>query len=84
MAFADLTSAMDNAEAMLKSVVGVALEKCDEDLTFFAKFFDKGLKDRLEKLVKLVNKPFVRVAYRDAITYFAGGNCQGSVKVAVP
>lgn len=66
MAFADLTSAMDNAEAMLKSVVGVVLEKCDEDLTFFAKFFDKGLKDRLEKLV---NKPFVRVAYRDAITY---------------
>ena len=66
MAFADLTSAMDNAEAMLKSVVGVALEKCDEDLTFFSKFFDKGLKDRLEKLV---NKPFVRVSYRDAITY---------------
>ncbi|KAL9187822.1 hypothetical protein ACHAXT_006200 [Thalassiosira profunda] len=66
MAFADLTSAMDNAEAMLKSVVSVALEKCDEDLTFFAKFFDKGLKDRLEKLV---NTPFVRVAYRDAIEY---------------
>ena len=66
MAFADLTSAMDNAEAMLKSVVGVALEKCDEDLTFFAKFFDKGLKDRLEKLV---SKPFVRVSYRDAIKY---------------
>mmetsp|Transcript_26524 Transcript_26524/g.54673 ORF Transcript_26524/g.54673 Transcript_26524/m.54673 type:complete len:598 (+) Transcript_26524:208-2001(+) len=64
MAFADLTSAMDNAEAMLKFVVGVALEKCDEDLTFFSKFFDKGLKDRLEKVV---NKPFVRVSYRDAI-----------------
>jgi len=66
MAFADLTSAMDNAEAMLKSVVGLALKECEEDLTFFAKFFDKGLKDRLEKLV---NKPFVRVAYRDAIEY---------------
>ncbi|KAL7470855.1 hypothetical protein ACHAXS_011134 [Conticribra weissflogii] len=66
MAFADLTSAMDNAEAMLKFVVGVALEKCDEDLTFFSKFFDKGLKDRLEKVVK---KPFVRVSYRDAIGY---------------
>mmetsp|Transcript_43115 Transcript_43115/g.91732 ORF Transcript_43115/g.91732 Transcript_43115/m.91732 type:complete len:599 (+) Transcript_43115:149-1945(+) len=66
MAFADLTSAMDNAEAMLKSVVGVALKECDEDLTFFAKFFDKGLKERLEKLA---NKPFVRVSYRDAIKY---------------
>ena len=66
MAFADLTSAMDNAEAMLKSVVGVALDKCDEDLTFFSKFFDKGLKDRLQKLV---DKPFVRVEYRDVIKY---------------
>mmetsp|Transcript_6370 Transcript_6370/g.13779 ORF Transcript_6370/g.13779 Transcript_6370/m.13779 type:complete len:592 (-) Transcript_6370:106-1881(-) len=66
MAFADLTSAMDNAEAMLKSVVGVALKECDEDLTFFGKFFDKGLKARLEKLV---SKPFVRVAYRDAVKY---------------
>jgi asparaginyl-tRNA synthetase len=66
MAFADLTSAMDNAESMLKSVVGEVLEKCDEDLTFFANFFDKGLKNRLKKVVE---KPFVRVAYRDAIGY---------------
>jgi len=66
MAFADLTSAMDNAEAMLKSVVGVVLDECDEDLTFFAKFVDKGLKERLNKLV---NKPFVRLPYRDAIGY---------------
>jgi asparaginyl-tRNA synthetase len=66
MAFADLTSAMDNAEAMLKSVVGEVLEKCDEDLEFFIKFFDKGLKDRLQKLA---NKPFVRVSYREAIGY---------------
>jgi len=66
MAFADLTSAMDNAENMLKDVVGVALKECDEDLTFFSKFFDKGLKDRLEKLV---STPFVRVSYREAIGY---------------
>lgn len=66
MAFADLTSAMDNAEGMLKYVVGKALEECDEDLTFFANFFDKGLRGRLEKLV---NTPFVRLPYRDAIAY---------------
>lgn len=66
MAFADLTSAMDNAEAMLKYTVGKALEKCDEDLTFFGKFYDKGLK---EKLDNVVNKPFARVSYRDAIKY---------------
>ena len=66
MAFADLTSAMDNAEAMLKYTVGQAIEKCDEDLAFFGKFYDKGLKERLDNVV---NKPFARVAYRDAIKY---------------
>jgi asparaginyl-tRNA synthetase len=66
MAFADLTSAMDSAESMLKYVVSRALEECDEDLTFFANFFDKGLRGRLEKLV---NTPFVRLPYRDAIKY---------------
>lgn len=66
MAFADLTSAMNNAESMLKAVVGDVLEKCDEDLEFFAKFFDKGIKGRLQKLK---DKPFVRCSYRDAIGY---------------
>jgi len=66
MAFADLTSAMDNAEAMLKACVGDVIEKCEEDLEFFGKFFDKGLKARLDKLV---SKPFVRCSYRDAIKH---------------
>ena len=66
MAFADLTSAMDNAEAMLKYTVGQTLDKCDEDLSFFGKFYDKGLK---EKLDNVVNKPFARVSYRHAIKY---------------
>ena len=66
MAFADLDSAMNNAENMLKFVVGETLKKCEEDLAFFTKFYDKGLKDRLEKVVA---KPFVRVTYREAIEY---------------
>merc|ERR1712238_620337 len=35
MAFADLTSATDNAENMLKAVVSTVLEKRMEDLKFF-------------------------------------------------
>lgn len=66
MAFADLKSAMDNAESMLKFVVKETLDKCDADLTFFTKFYQKDLKDRLEKLV---SKPFARVSYREAIGY---------------
>jgi len=64
MAFADLESSMNNAENMLKYVIQEVLEKCDEDLTFFNKFYDKGLKKKLEKVV---SKPFVRVPYRDVI-----------------
>jgi len=66
MAFADLTSAMDNAEAMLKTTVKAVLDNRQEDLEFFRSFYDKDLKDRLEKLV---SQPFARVEYRDAIKY---------------
>lgn len=66
MAFADLESAMDNAEAMLKYVVQHVLQKCEADLQFFQKFYEKGLMERLEKLV---SQPFARVSYRDAIVY---------------
>lgn len=66
LSFADLRDAMDNAESMLKAVVQTALSKCAEDLEFFEKFYDVGLKDRLEKLA---NKPFARATYRDAISF---------------
>lgn len=66
MAFADLDSAMENAEQMLKFVVKHVVENCQEDLTFFQKFYDKGLITRLEKLV---SQPFARISYREAIQY---------------
>lgn len=66
MAFADLDSAMENAEQMLKYVVKHVLDNCEEDLAFFGKFYDKGL---LARLQKLVDQPFARVSYRDAIKY---------------
>lgn len=66
MAFADLASAMQNAEEMLKFVVKHILENCSEDLNFFGQFYDKGLQERLQKLV---DKPFARVSYREAIAF---------------
>lgn len=66
MAFADLGSAMDNAESMVKFVVAHALENCQEDLAFFQKFYDK---EKITSLERLVNEPFARVSYRDAIGY---------------
>merc|ERR1711871_333116 len=64
MAFTEKNGAMDNVESMLKFVIGRAIEDCDEDLTFFDKFYEKGLKDRLKKIQE---QDFVRLSYRDAI-----------------
>ncbi|GMH73137.1 hypothetical protein TrRE_jg5755 [Triparma retinervis] len=64
MAFTEKDGAMDNVENMLKFVIGRAMEDCDEDLTFFDKFYEKGLKDRLKKIQE---QDFVRLSYRDAV-----------------
>lgn len=81
MAFADLDCAMDNAERLLKYVVGHVLENCREDLEFFGKFFDKELLSRLEKVVA---QPFARVSYRDAITYLQEEIAKDSSKWQFP
>lgn len=64
MAFCDLFGAMNNAEGYVQSVVKYALDTCSDDIDFFTKFVDQSLKERL---VKLVEKPFHRIAYKDAI-----------------
>jgi asparaginyl-tRNA synthetase len=64
MAFCDLQGDMDLAEAFIKALAKYALEHCAEDLAFFAKFVDKGLHERLEFVVE---RPFVRVPYTEAV-----------------
>lgn len=64
MAFSDLWSAMTNAELFVKHVVKYALDTCPEDISFFEKFFEKTLRERLNKLV---TQPFVRLPYKEAI-----------------
>ncbi len=64
MAFADLDDYMDTAEAMTKYVIKDVLEKCPEEIEFFNKFIDKGLKERLEAIV---NSDFGRVSYTEAV-----------------
>jgi asparaginyl-tRNA synthetase len=62
MAFCDLAGDMDCAEEMIKYLVTEAL--ADPDLPIFEKFIDKGLRARLENVV---NKPFQRITYTDAV-----------------
>ena len=78
MAFADLGDYMDNAEAMVKYVIGYVLEKCPDGLAFFTQFFDKGLLERLNALVKA---DFARVSYTEAVEILEKHNDQFQYKV---
>ncbi len=64
IAFADLNDDMELAEDMLKYVVADVLEKAPEELEFLNQFVDKGL---IERLRKVVTSKFARVSYTDAI-----------------
>ncbi|MBO7161695.1 MAG: asparagine--tRNA ligase [Clostridia bacterium] len=64
IAFADLEDDMDLAERMTKYVIAYVLENCPEEIEFFNKFVDTGLKARL---TDLVNSDFKRITYTDAI-----------------
>ena len=65
IAFCDLEQDMDIMESMLKYVVGYVLENCPEEMKFFDSFVEKGL---IEKLTKLVNSKFTRIDHKDVIT----------------
>ena len=64
MAFTDLEGDMNVMEEMLKYVVKYVLDNCSEEMDFFDSFVEKGLK---EKLNKLVNSEFVRIDHEEVI-----------------
>lgn len=64
IAFADLDDLADLAEDFLKYIFSAILEECPEDMAFFARFIEPEAKSRLEHLIE---KPFVRINYEEAI-----------------
>lgn len=64
MAFYEIADNMDLAEDFLKFLVNYALEHCLDDLEFLNKMYDKEL---IERLRSVVDKPFIRLAYTEAI-----------------
>ncbi len=64
MAFCDLEGDMDVAEAFLKHVFAAVLERCPDDMAFFAQRIDKTA---IETLQHIVDTPFERVAYTEAV-----------------
>ncbi len=65
IAFCDLEQDMDIMESMLKYVVKYVLDNCKEEMEFFDKFVEKGL---IEKLTKLINSKFTRIDHNDVIS----------------
>ncbi len=65
MAFCDLDGDMEVMEGMLKYVVKYVLDNCPTEMKFFDEFVEKGLLDKLNKLVK---SKFNRVTHEEAIT----------------
>ena len=64
MAFCDLNGNMDLAEEFVKHLIADAREHCPDEMDLFAKFVDKELLPRLDFVVE---RPFQRVAYTDAV-----------------
>ena len=64
IAFCDLEGLMDIEESMLKFVVKYVMDKCPDEIDFFDKFVENGLK---EKLRKITDSKFVRIDHKDVI-----------------
>lgn len=64
IAFCDLEGDMDIMEDMLKYVVKYVLDTCPKEMEFFDKFVQKGL---IQKLTKLINSNFVRIDHEEVI-----------------
>ncbi|MBQ1812511.1 MAG: asparagine--tRNA ligase [Bacilli bacterium] len=64
IAFCDLEGLMDIEEDMLKYIVKYVLENCKDEMKFLDSFVEKGL---IDKLNRLVNSHFTRVDHEEVI-----------------
>ena len=65
IAFADLQTDAQLAEDFLRAVFAEVLDRCADDMAFFDERIEKGVVERIEKLVR---EPFERMTYTKAIT----------------
>lgn len=71
IAFCNLEELMDIEEEMLKYVVNYVLENCQAEISFCDQFVEKGLKD---KLTKLINSKFVRITHHEVVDILKNAN----------
>ncbi len=66
MAFCDLEGDTLLAEEFFRAIVQDVLEHCPEEVAFFDRWIEKGLQQKLEALV---NAPFERITYTEAVEH---------------
>lgn len=64
MAFCTLEGDMDLAEDFIKYILKYVLEHCAEDMEFFSKWIEKGVKESIQKVI---DSKFQHVTYTKAI-----------------
>jgi asparaginyl-tRNA synthetase len=64
VSFADLNDIIALATDMIKYITKAVLEACPDEIDFFEKFFEKGLKDKLNNIV---DSEFAVIEYTEAI-----------------
>ena len=64
IAFADLKDDMKLAEDMVKYIIDYVMKKAPEEMAFFNKFVQKGL---LDKLNKVISSDFACVTHKEAV-----------------
>jgi asparaginyl-tRNA synthetase len=69
IAFADLADDATLAEQLLKYILKAVLEERPDDMAFFEERIEKGV---IAKLQGIVDKPFVRMDYTEAIAILGG------------
>jgi len=71
MAFATLDDVIELAEGYLKATLRSVLDRCYSDLEFFNKWVRPGVLKRLEKVL---DQPFRRISYSEAVELLAKAN----------
>ena len=64
MAFCDLHGLMSIEEEMLKFVIKYVLDKCPDEMQFLNDFVEKGL---IDKLTKVLNSESTKITHHDAV-----------------
>lgn len=79
MAFYELDDNMDLQEELLKYLLSYALNECAEDMDFFEKRIKKGI---IAQLTHVIDSPFKRLTYTDAVEILEKENERFEYKIS--